>query len=115
MANKHIVIKRLSRTRYIVYVKGEESFSEIRDLRGRCFEVGEVNLIASPTEYDRFTINLSYSRPPELATSGSVKDDNTYALSSFVIESFDGVLPDDVIKRIQQIFFGKLAEEYLNR
>lgn len=112
MANKHIVIKKVSRTRYIVYVKGEESFSEIKELRGRCFEVGEVNLVASPT-YDRLIVNLSYTRPPELVISGSKKADNTYALSAFTISSFGDVLPKDVVERIQKIFFGKLAEEYL--
>ena len=110
MANKHIVIKPLSRTRYIVYVKGEDSFSEIKDLKGRVFEVGEVNLIASP-EYDRLLINLSYVRPPELVVSGSNKDDNTYALSSFTTSSFDDV----AVERIKSIFFGKLAEEYLEK
>ena len=114
MANKHIAIRKLSRTRYLVYVKGENSFSEIKDLRGRCFEIGEVNLIASPI-HDRLIVNLSYSRPPELVAPGSKKDDNTYALSSFIIDSFEDVLPKEVVERVQNIFFGKLAEEYLNK
>ena len=115
MANKHIAIKPLSRTRYIVYAKGEDSFSEIKDLRGRIFEIGEVNLVTSPTIHDRLIANLSYTKPPELVTPGSRKEDNTYALSSFIINSFDDVLPKDVIERVQNIFFGKLAEEYTNK
>lgn len=114
MANKHIAIRHLSRTRYLVYAKGEDSFSEIKELRGRCFEVGEVNLVASPI-YDRLIVNLSYTRPPELVAPGSKKDDNTYALSSFIIDSFDDILPKNVVERIQNIFFGKLAEEYLEK
>lgn len=110
MANKHIFIKPLSRTRYLVYVKGENSFSEIKDLRGRCFEVGEVNLITSST-HDRLIVNLSYTKPPELVAPGSKKDDNTYALSSFIIDSFD----DAVVERIKNIVFGKLAEDYLEK
>jgi hypothetical protein len=93
-----------------VYVRGENSFSEIKDLRGRCFEIGEVNLIASPI-YDRLLVNLSYVKPPELVTPGSKKDDNTYALSSFTTDSFD----DAVVERIKNIFFGKLAEDYLEK
>ena len=116
MATNHIVIKPKfvsnKHSKFSVYAFGREEPNEIKYLYGKCFNIGFIDIVASTTNSNIYIIKCEFARPTELTNPGSKIADNVYALSAFINENVDLQNDEDLQKKIKQIFFTRLCEEY---